>query len=79
MPYSKLYNLTKLSANAVNFISVNKQKLDLSKYIYAYGTVKNIFSMKLSSFLTQQSKHMFLVPKRAIPSRAWIAYVMVEK
>ena len=43
MPYSKVHNLTKLSANAVNFISVNRQKLDLSKYIYAYGTVNPIF------------------------------------
>ena len=34
MPYSKLYILTELSANDVKFISVDRQKLDLSKYIY---------------------------------------------
>ena len=43
MPYSKLYNLTQLSANAVNFISISRQKLDLLKYVYAYGTVNPIF------------------------------------
>ena len=32
-PYSKLYILTKLSANDVKFISGDKQDLDLSKYI----------------------------------------------
>ena len=34
MPYSKLNNLTELSANDVKFISVDRQKLDLSKHIY---------------------------------------------
>ena len=34
MPYSKLYILTELSANDVKFISFDRQKLDLSKYIY---------------------------------------------
>ena len=34
MPFSKLYILTELSANDVKFISVDRQKLDLSKYIY---------------------------------------------
>ena len=32
MPYSKLYILTELSANDVKFISVDRQKLDISKY-----------------------------------------------
>ena len=32
-PYSKLYILTKLSANDVKFISSDRQELDLSKYI----------------------------------------------
>ena len=41
--YSKLYILTKLSANDVKFISVDRQKLDLSKYIYTNGTVNSIF------------------------------------
>ena len=36
MPYSKLYILTELSANEVKFISVDRQKLDLSKYIYLW-------------------------------------------
>ena len=46
MPFSKLYILTELSANDVKFISVDRQKLDLSKYIkknYTYGTVNPIF------------------------------------
>ena len=34
--YSKLYILTELSANAVKFISVDSQKIDLSKYIYLW-------------------------------------------
>ena len=34
--YSKLYILTELSANDVKFISVDRQKLDLSIYIYIY-------------------------------------------
>ena len=38
MSYSKLYILTELSANDVKFISVDRQKLDLS-----YGTVNSIF------------------------------------
>ena len=42
MPYSKLYILAELSPNDVKFISVDKQKLDLSKYI-TYGTVNSIF------------------------------------
>ena len=42
MPYSKLYILTELSANDVKFISVDRQKLNLSKYI-TYGTVNYIF------------------------------------
>ena len=42
MPYSKLKILTELSANDVKFISVDRQKLDLSKYI-TYGTVSSIF------------------------------------
>ena len=33
---SKLYVLTELSANDVKFISVDRQKLDLSKYIYLW-------------------------------------------
>ena len=43
LPYSKLYSLTELSANDVKFIPVDRQKLDLSKYIYSYGTVNSIF------------------------------------
>ena len=45
MPYSKLYILTELSANDVKFISVDRQKLDVSIhiYIYTYGTVNSIF------------------------------------
>ena len=43
MPYSKLYILTELSDNGVKFISVDRQKLDLLKYIYRYGTVNSIF------------------------------------
>ena len=42
-PYSKLYILTELSANDVIFISSDRQELDLSKYIYNYGTVNSIF------------------------------------
>ena len=42
-PYSKLYILTELSANDVKFISSDRQELDLSKYIYSYGTVNSIF------------------------------------
>ena len=42
MPNSKLYILTELSANDVKFISVDRQKIDLSKYI-TYGTVNSIF------------------------------------
>ena len=34
--YSKLHILTELSANAVKFISVDRQKIDLSKYIYLW-------------------------------------------
>ena len=41
--YSKLYILTELSANDVKFTSVDRQKLDLSKYIYTYGTVNSTF------------------------------------
>ena len=33
MPHLKLYILTELSANDVKFISVDRQKLDLLKYI----------------------------------------------
>ena len=40
--YSKLYILTKLFANDVKFISVDRQKLDLSKYI-TNGTLNSIF------------------------------------
>ena len=43
MPDSKLYILTELSANDVKFISVDRQKLDLSIYIYTYGTLNSIF------------------------------------
>ena len=39
---SKLYILTELSANEVNFISSDRQKLDLSQYI-SYGTINSIF------------------------------------
>ena len=42
MPYSKLNILTELSANDVKFMSVDRQKLDLLKYI-TYGTVNSIF------------------------------------
>ena len=40
--YSKQYILTELSANDVTFISVNRQKLDLSIF-YTYGTIHSIF------------------------------------
>ena len=45
MPYSQLYILTELSTNDVKFISVDRQKLDLSiyMYIYTYATVNSIF------------------------------------
>ena len=36
MPYSKLYILTEVGANDVRFISVDRQKLDLLKYIYLW-------------------------------------------
>ena len=36
MPYSELYILTKINANDVKFISVDRQKLDLSIYIYLW-------------------------------------------
>ena len=36
MPYSKLYILTELSANDIKFVSVDRQKLDLLKYIYLW-------------------------------------------
>ena len=36
MPYLKLYILTELNANDVEFISVDRKKLDLSKYIYLW-------------------------------------------
>ena len=42
MPYSKLYILAELSANDVKIISVDSEKLDLSKYIYI-GTENSIF------------------------------------
>ena len=41
MPYLKLNNLAELSANDVKFISVNRQKLDLSNY-------KNLWYRKFS-------------------------------
>ena len=41
-PYSKLYILTQLSAYDVKFISIDRQELDLSKYI-SYGIVNSIF------------------------------------
>ena len=41
-PIQKLYIMTELSANAVKFISVDRQNLDLLKYI-TYGTVHSIF------------------------------------
>ena len=40
--FSKLDILTELRAYDVKFISVDRQKLDLSKYI-TYGTVNSIF------------------------------------
>ena len=40
--YSKLYSLIKLSANDVKITSVDRQKLDLSKY-YTYDTINSIF------------------------------------
>ena len=43
LPYSKLYILTELNANDVKFLPVDRQKLDLSKYIYSYDTVNSIF------------------------------------
>ena len=43
MPYSKLNILTEVSANDVKFISVDRRKLDLSKYIYTCGTVNSIY------------------------------------
>ena len=43
MSYSKLYILTELGANDVKFILVDRQKLDLSKYIYTYVSVNSIF------------------------------------
>ena len=42
-PYSKLYILTELSADDIKFISSDRQELDLSIYIYSYGTVNSIF------------------------------------
>ena len=41
-PHSKLYILTKPSANDVKFISSDIQEQDLLK-IYSYGTVNSIF------------------------------------
>ena len=42
---SKLYILTELSANDIKFISVDRQKVDLSQYIIiiTYDTVNSIF------------------------------------
>ena len=42
-PYSKPYILSELSANNAKFISSDRQKIDLSIYIYSYGTVNSIF------------------------------------
>ena len=43
-PCSKLHILTERRANDVKFISSDRQELDLSKYIYSYGTVNSIFA-----------------------------------
>ena len=43
MPYSKLYILTELSTCDVTIIVVDRQKVDLLKYIYTYGSVNSIF------------------------------------
>ena len=40
--YSKLYILTELSANDVKITSVDRQKLDLLKYL-TYSTINSIF------------------------------------
>ena len=42
MPFSKLNILTEVSPNDVKFISVDRQKLDLSKYIYLWYRKFNI-------------------------------------
>ena len=43
MPYSKLYILTELSTCDVTIRVVDRQKVDLLKYIYTYGSVNSIF------------------------------------
>ena len=49
MPYSKLYILTELSATDVKFISVDRQKLELSKYIYLYIVISKFVEIQPDS------------------------------
>ena len=72
MPFSQLYILTELSANDVNFISVYRKKVDLSK-IYTYGNVNSVFveiqpdsthiKMTLVTFNPSKSKKMIFSGK----------------
>ena len=49
IPYSKLYILTEIRANDVKLISVDRQKLDLSKYIYLWYRKSILVEIQLDS------------------------------
>ena len=59
MPYSKLHNVAVLIAYDVKFISDDRQKLDLSKYIYTYGAVNIIFVEIQSDSTNKNDPHIF--------------------
>ena len=61
MPYSKLYTFTELGAYDVKFISVDRQKLDLSVYkLYILNKSENaapeLFAIYIQNYANQECK-----------------------
>ena len=59
MPYSKLYILAELSAYDVTIISVGREKLDLSKYIYLWYSKIKFFKSKI--YFNKHTYHIFIL------------------
>ena len=66
IPYSKLYILTEIRANDVKLISVDRQKLDLSKYIYLWYRKSILVEIQLDSTNIKNDPRMFCF-KRHLP------------
>ena len=76
--YSKLYILTELSANDVKITSVDRQKLDLSKYIYLWYRKFYICRDTARFYEHKKWPSYFFIKALLVPLK-WTSHISLER